>query len=197
MLKPMITLAATHTHQQEIKKSRFIAFASPAGSVEEALQFVTDNRDPKATHNTWAYKVGPLYRFDDDGEVGGTAGRQILSVIEKQGLDQVVVIVIRYYGGIKLGTGGLVRAYSSSASRCLDDAQRLEILPKTTIRCQVPFPLTGAAYNALNAFCLESRHETHTEDGLVLVLEIEESQEGDLKAALVTASRGQVLFLEG
>jgi putative IMPACT (imprinted ancient) family translation regulator len=190
----MITLTSTHTQQQEIKKSRFIAFAGPAGSVEEALDFVAHHSAPKATHNTWAYKVGPLYRFDDDGEVGGTAGRQILSVIEKQELDHLVVMVIRYYGGIKLGTGGLVRAYSSTASRCLDEAPKKEVLPVEAVEFEVPFELTGIVYHVLDRFTGAHRQEQHGPSGLTLLVEVEQAKADSLRQALVTATRGRVTF---
>ena len=84
--------------------------------------------DPQATHNCWAYRIGQQYRFSDDGEPGGTAGRPILQAIEGQGFDQVVVVVTRWYGGIKLGAGGLARAYGGCAAECLRLADRVPIV---------------------------------------------------------------------
>ncbi|RTH31961.1 IMPACT family protein, partial [Thermus scotoductus] len=104
------TLAAPVVHEETIQKSRFIAKAAPVASEEEALAFLEAQREPQATHNCYAYKLGNLYRFFDDGEPTGTAGKPILHAIEAQGLDRVVVLVVRYFGGIKLGAGGLVRA---------------------------------------------------------------------------------------
>ncbi|MFC6616804.1 IMPACT family protein [Deinococcus radiophilus] len=80
---------------------------------------------PDATHHCWAYRIGELYRFNDDGEPGGTAGAPILRAIEGQGVQHVMVIVVRYYGGVKLGTGGLVRAYGGAAAECLRTAPAL------------------------------------------------------------------------
>ena len=76
-------------------------------------------RYPDATHHCWAYRIGPAYRFGDDGEPGGTAGAPILRAIEGQGVDRVMVVVVRFYGGVKLGTGGLARAYGGTAAECL------------------------------------------------------------------------------
>ena len=112
------TLAGPCQHLEEIKKSRFLAQAAPVDTPEQALAFVRQVGDPAATHNCWAYRIGQDYRFNDDGEPGGTAGRPILQAIEGQGIDRAVVVVTRWYGGIKLGAGGLVRAYGGTAAEC-------------------------------------------------------------------------------
>ena len=118
------TLATAATHVLEVKHSRFIAQAAPATSPEAALAFLAQVADPEATHNCWAYRIGAEYRSSDDGEPSGTAGRPILAAIEGQGYDQVVAVVTRWYGGIKLGAGGLVRAYGGAAAECLRSAER-------------------------------------------------------------------------
>src|SRR3990167_6314868 len=115
-------------YREEIRKSRFLARAAPVASAAEAQAFIAAARDPSASHNCWAWKVGNQYRFSDDGEPGGTAGRPILAAIEGQAFDQVVVLVIRWYGGIQLGTGGLARAYGGSANKCLQAAPRIELV---------------------------------------------------------------------
>ena len=104
------TLAGPATFELEAKRSRFLARAAPVESPEAALAFLHEVADPQATHNCWAYRIGADYRSSDDGEPGGSAGRPILAAIEGQGVDQVMVVVTRWYGGIKLGAGGLVRA---------------------------------------------------------------------------------------
>lgn len=103
------TLAAPLVHETEVKKSRFIAHAAHAASPSAALAFVAERRDAQARHNCWAYRCGSEFRSSDDGEPSGTAGRPILSAIEGAGLDHVVVLVVRWFGGIKLGAGGLTR----------------------------------------------------------------------------------------
>lgn len=119
---------------EEIKKSRFIVNAAPVTSAEQATDFINQISDLNATHNCWAWKIGQQYRFNDDGEPTSTAGRPILSAIEGQDCDQVVVVVTRYFGGIKLGTGGLIRAYGGSASHCLQQAELIELIARITLQ---------------------------------------------------------------
>lgn len=128
------TLAIPTQLTEEIKKSRFIVNAAPVTSAEHAAQFIDSISDPNATHNCWAWKIGQQYRFNDDGEPTSTAGRPILSAIEGQDCDQVVVVVTRYFGGIKLGTGGLIRAYGGSASHCLQQATLIELIARITLQ---------------------------------------------------------------
>ncbi|XP_029124663.1 uncharacterized protein LOC109818377 isoform X2 [Cajanus cajan] len=116
------TLQDKVTFEKEIKKSKFIAIAGPISDQNSAMSFLSQVRDPRATHNCWAYKVGDQFRSNDDGEPSGTAGKPIQSAIDSSGIDRVMVVVIRHFGGIKLGTGGLVRAYGGVASECLRNA---------------------------------------------------------------------------
>jgi uncharacterized YigZ family protein len=108
--------------QLEVKKSRFLASAARLADPEDAARLIKQLSDPEARHNCWAWRVGQQYRFHDAGEPGGTAGKPILAVIDGADLDQVVVVVTRHFGGIKLGTGGLVRAYGKAASAALREA---------------------------------------------------------------------------
>ena len=85
------TLTAVCSHEEDIKKSRFVAHAAPVSSIDEAMAFFAAHSDPEATHNCWAYRIGQEYRFNDDGEPGGTAGRPILQAIEGQGMDRVAL----------------------------------------------------------------------------------------------------------
>lgn len=134
---PRYTLRTPAEARQEIKKSRFVAHAAPVGSEAEARAFIAAASDPTAGHNCWAWRIGQAYRFSDDGEPGGTAGKPILAVIDGQGLDQVAVLVSRWFGGILLGTGGLVRAYGGTAGLALRDADRLELIETiaATLEC--------------------------------------------------------------
>ncbi|MEO7916289.1 MAG: YigZ family protein, partial [Dokdonella sp.] len=113
------TLAAFAELSQEIRKSRFVARAAAIDTVAAAIAFIESASAADAGHNCWAYRIGDDYRFNDDGEPGGTAGRPILAAIEGQGLDGVAVVVSRWFGGIKLGAGGLMRAYGRCAAECL------------------------------------------------------------------------------
>ncbi|OCG11913.1 IMPACT family protein [Gilliamella apicola] len=128
------TLAIPTELTEEIKKSRFIVNAAPVTSADQAAKFIDTISDPNATHNCWAWKIGQQYRFNDDGEPTSTAGRPILSAIEGQDCDQVVVVVTRYFGGVKLGTGGLIRAYGGSTSHCLQQATLIELIARITLQ---------------------------------------------------------------
>jgi uncharacterized YigZ family protein len=187
----MITLAAPHREEQEIKKSRFIAVARRADTPEEAAAVVAATRDPEATHSCWAYRVGDAYRSSDDGEPGGTAGRPILAAIDAQRLDHVVVVVIRFYGGVKLGAGGLARAYGGTAASCLRQAQRLEVLPTIAVTVRAPFDAVGAVYGLLDRHAAVRRAERYLETGLALDVEVEAARLDELKAALGDATRGR------
>ena len=142
MSDTLSTLVAPCRYREEIKKSRFLAIAGPVASSEQALAFLGDVADPDATHNCWAFRIGQDYRFNDDGEPGGTAGRPILQAIEGQGVDAVMVVVTRWYGGIKPGAGGLVRAYGGTAPECLRRAARVPIAPLARLApsCRVRAP---------------------------------------------------------
>ena len=128
-----------YEYEEDIKRSRFLALAAPANSAEEALAFIEKHSVPDATHNCWAYKIGEEYRFNDDGEPGGTAGRPMLQAIEGQECDRTVVLVIRWFGGVKLGTGGLIRAYGGVAASCLRLAPKSPIVALETIRCSCAY----------------------------------------------------------
>lgn len=149
------TLKERATFEKEIKKSKFIAIAGSISDEQSAFSFLSQVRDPRATHNCWAYKVGDQYRSNDDGEPSGTAGKPIHSAIESSGIDRVMVVVIRYFGGIKLGTGGLVRAYGGVASECLRNAPTCLVKSKVRMGVEVPFDLMGVLYHQLQHFQVE------------------------------------------
>ncbi len=128
-----------------IHHSRFIACLAPAGSVEEARAFVKSIQDrfPDATHHVPAYLIGHgnsvTAHCNDDGEPSGTAGRPALAVLQGSGLGDVVVVVIRYFGGTKLGTGGLVRAYGDAVREVLKKVQIAEIIETSLIRVDLDY----------------------------------------------------------
>ncbi|MDD5309806.1 MAG: IMPACT family protein [Deltaproteobacteria bacterium] len=187
----MITLAARHRFETEVKRSRFIALAAPAASPEEALAFLGEARDENATHNCWAYKVGALYRFSDDGEPSGTAGRPILGAIESQGVDHVMVVVVRHFGGIKLGTGGLARAYGGAAAECLRTAPRIEVKPRVTVRVKAPFDATGAIHSLFDRFDAHKRGEDYGANGATFEVELAEDALPSFEHAVADATRGR------
>ncbi len=137
-----------------INKSRFIGYAMPVETEEEALDFIetikTKHRD--ATHNVYAYVLGKdsnTQRFSDDGEPSGTAGIPVLEVIKKEGLRNTVVVVTRYFGGIKLGTGGLIRAYTKGAKIGLDAGIIIDMVLHTKIKIRIDYTLYGKIENYL------------------------------------------------
>ncbi|GJS09599.1 IMPACT family protein [Tanacetum coccineum] len=146
-------------------------------------------QDPRATHNCWAYKVGNQYRSNDDGEPSGTAGKPIHSAIENSGLDRVMVVVIRHFGGIKLGTGGLVRAYGGVATECLKSAPTRLIKSQVPMGVEVSFDLLGVVYHQLQSFKAEDIKQDYDtgKDGITMVtFKISFDQAEALEEALKT-----------
>ncbi|HHZ07587.1 MAG TPA: YigZ family protein, partial [Rhizobiales bacterium] len=107
----MFQLTRPATFEQAVKKSRFLATAIPVADEDEAKAAIAAHAHADASHNCWAWRIGAAYRFSDDGEPGGTAGKPILAAIDGQSVDRVAVVVTRWFGGVLLGSGGLVRAY--------------------------------------------------------------------------------------
>lgn len=188
------TLATPAAFALEARHSRFLARAAPAGTAEAALAFLAEVRDPAATHNCWAYRIGAAYRSSDDGEPAGTAGRPILAAIDGQGCDRVMVVVTRWYGGIKLGAGGLVRAYGGAAAECLRTAQRIPLLAMRTLQLQAGFDDLGAVHAALAGFGAEKLEESFTADGLRLRVSLPADRAAALRAHLRDASRDRIRF---
>lgn len=189
---PFVTLATPHRHDAVVENSEFLAFAGRADTPEEALAQLAALREryPDATHHCWAYRIGPAYRFSDDGEPGGTAGAPILRATEGQGVDHVMVVVVRYYGGVKLGTGGLVRAYGGTAAECLRTAPRLEVRPRQTLTVSVPFEHLSALYHLLGTFNTARGEETYTASGVTLPVQVYPEDAAAFAQALRDATRG-------
>lgn len=156
MLIPYRTVGHYGEAEWEIQKSRFISYVARVESEEAAQAFIEQIRKKHwdATHNCSAYIVGPrgeLQKADDDGEPSGTAGRPILEVIKKQNLTETVIVVTRYFGGIKLGAGGLIRAYGKSASEGVKAAGIIErqLFRRIAVTCD--YGLLGLLENNLRS----------------------------------------------
>lgn len=184
------TLAAPATLTQEIRKSRFVAQACPVESPEAALAFVARISDATATHNCWAYRIGQLYRFNDDGEPAGTAGKPMLQAIDGRRLDRVVVVVTRWFGGIKLGAGGLARAYGGCASECLRLAAKTEIVALATVEFALPFAVVPLLHARLAELHARKLGERYAADGVVLRVALPVERVAALRALLADATRG-------
>jgi len=191
----MLTLFQKNSCEVEIKKSRFIAIAQRADSPEEARDQLNCVRNDDANHNCWAYKIGDEYRFYDDGEPGGTAGRPILAAIEGQGVDHVMVVVIRYFGGIKLGAGGLVRAYGGTAAKCISTAEKKEIVPMIVGKLKVPFDAIGVLYPILEKYNCNKLGETYEDCGLAMTIELKQSDSPAFANSLRDATRGTANYI--
>ena len=145
-LKPYKTARAASETEFTVNKSRFIGRCFPVSSEEEALARLDEIRKlhHDATHNCWAYNLrGGIMRFSDDGEPGGTAGMPIMDTLIRSETLDTIIIVTRYFGGILLGSGGLVRAYSKSASDALSSAGVLQMLPCSEIEFFVDYSRYG------------------------------------------------------
>lgn len=164
------TLQGVATWEVEIRKSRFIARAGSVSSPDAAMAFLQRVKDPNATHNCWAYRVGSAYRFSDDGEPSGTAGRPMLTAIERQGIDHVMVVVTRFFGGIKLGAGGLARAYGGVTATCIQRAEKRPLEELAEAIVSVPFALTGQAYGLVDRLEVSRRDERFTAEGAVFTV---------------------------
>jgi uncharacterized YigZ family protein len=139
------TLHVPVHHELIIKKSRFIACVQPMADRAGAQKVVAQLRaeHPGAAHVCWALLAGGQSAAVDDGEPSGTAGRPMLDVLRHQDLEGVLATVVRYFGGVKLGAGGLVRAYTDSVAQALLTAEKIAIIRQRTLRCAVSYPLEG------------------------------------------------------
>lgn len=191
MSDPLHTLVVACRHGEDIKKSRFLAQAAPVRTPAQALDFVRQVSDPAATHNCWAYRIGQDYRFNDDGEPGGTAGRPILQAIEGQGIDQAVVVVTRWYGGIKLGAGGLARAYGGTAAECLRRAERVPIVTMARLAIACDFAELALLKARLRELEAEVLDEQFGADGAMLHIQLPEQRVAEAQVRVVDISRGR------
>ncbi|MBQ8150265.1 MAG: YigZ family protein, partial [Clostridia bacterium] len=155
-MKGYKTLLKSASDEVIINKSRFIGYAEPVKTVEEALAFLdrirTKHKD--ATHNCYAYIIGQnagIMRYSDDGEPGGTAGMPIIEVMKARGVVDCAVVVTRYFGGVLLGAGGLVRAYSHTCAIALNAAQVCEMHPTETWMFEVAYPLWDKVQHTLKS----------------------------------------------
>ena len=175
------------------KKSRFMGFIKPVTTEEEALAFIREKQKKywDATHNVYAYVLngGNLCRFSDDGEPQGTAGIPVLDVLRKEGLTDCVVVVTRYFGGILLGAGGLVRAYSHGAKIAVDAGGVVEMR-----RCLLgEITCDYSQYGWIPAFLAEegaTATDTAFGESVTVCFSVPQEGRGHLEAAIVDRSNG-------
>ena len=194
------TVAKEASAEQVIDRSRFIAHIASAYSKEEADAYIAGIRAQykDATHNVPAFIVGEkseLKWTSDDGEPQGTSGPPMLQMLEREGLTNVVCVVTRYYGGIKLGTGGLVRAYTSSAKLALEAAGIHTVRDVTRMTVKIPYTLLGKLQNLEKSESFRIEDTLYTES-VTLMLSMDLEDEERVKALLMEVSAGTAEIAE-
>ncbi|PIT71868.1 YigZ family protein [Limnohabitans sp. G3-2] len=190
-------LARPAHHELVVKKSRFIACVESVSGREAAVARVTQLKaeHPDAAHVCWALMAGGQSAANDDGEPGGTAGRPMLEVLRHQDLEGVMASVVRYFGGVKLGAGGLVRAYTDAVAQALLTAQKVALIPQAHLACSLPYALEGWVRRELEQAQAQLTGVTHGH--LVgMAFELPEAQVAALKERLNEGGRGQLLWLD-
>jgi len=188
--------------EQTIRRSRFLALADHAPTPEAAAALVASARreHPDARHHCWAFRAGdpggsPREGMSDDGEPRGTAGRPILEVLRGSGIGELVVVVVRYYGGIKLGTGGLARAYSGTARLALDVLDTGWKVPLTAVAIRLPFELESLLRRILADRGLPEPEPEYGQE-VTIRLTVPCSALPELTARVTEASRGRARLEE-
>ena len=190
----MLTLAAAISTDVTIRQSRFVTHAAPVEDLASTLVFFDTVADPAASHNCWAWKLDHSQRFNDDGEPASTAGKPILAAIDARELCRVMVVVTRYFGGTKLGVGGLIRAYSGCAAHCLDQGSIVEIHPTSRYIVEAGFEWTGQVYRLLETCSAVRGEERYTASGVCLEFELRNDRLRKLQTLLRDATRGNALL---
>ena len=152
-----------------VEKSTFIGYAKPIKTEEEAIEFINEikKKHKDATHNVWAYTIGEnmnIQRYSDDGEPQGTAGIPTLEVIKKEDLRDVVVVVTRYFGGIKLGAGGLVRAYTKGAKVGIEAGIVIEKVKYSEVKIKIEYTQLGRIQNEIMNLGFKVKDTIYSED---------------------------------
>lgn len=195
-MKGYKTLLKSASDEVIINKSRFIGYAEPVKTVEEALAFLdrirTKHKD--ATHNCYAYIIGQnagIMRYSDDGEPGGTAGMPIIEVMKARGVVDCAVVVTRYFGGVLLGAGGLVRAYSHGCAIALNAAQVCEMHPTEKWMFEVSYPLWDKVQHTLKALPVRMESTEFT-TAVAFELSVKSADSEQVRAELVRVTDGRI-----
>jgi len=187
------TLARAYASELLIKKSRFIGSVAPVQDRAEAVQIVEGLRiaHPGAAHVCWALMAGGHSAAVDDGEPSGTAGRPMLDVLRHQDLDGVLATVVRYYGGVKLGAGGLVRAYTDAVAQALVGAERQPIVRVVRVSCSLPYAAEGGVRRAADTLGVMLESAEHGE-AVEMVFSVASDAADAFRSAVVEVTQGQV-----
>jgi len=185
------TLAGPASFEEMLQKSRFLARAWPITSVAAAHEQIALCTLEDASHHCWAYRFGDQYRWADAGEPSGSAGRPILQAIDGQAVSQCLVVVTRWFGGIKLGVGGLVRAYGGCAAECLRLSVRRPLVDLCRIRIEVSFAHESLLRQALSDLHGQIVEDQYGDDGFACVVELPAVNQPALMLRLTDATRGR------
>lgn len=197
----MLSLARRGEATLRIKGSRFLAFALPAGSEEEARREIESFEAcyPDASHCCYAYRftspAGSLERSSDAGEPAGSAGAPILSALQGRNLENVLVVVVRYFGGIKLGVGGLVRAYRDAAAAAIAAGEIVERARTRRLELRVPIAWAGETTSQVARLAGTIVSETYGEEAL-FVISIGEDDMEELRTRIDNLTRGAASWRE-
>ena len=191
-----LTLAAPVHSELIIKKSRFIGCVQPMADRASAQKVVADlwAQHPGARHVCWALLAGGQSAAVDDGEPSGTAGRPMLDVLRHQDLEGVLATVVRYFGGVKLGAGGLVRVYTDAVAQALLQAEKVPIVRLATLRCVVPYAMEGLLRRELDATGASLQAVAHGQ-AVELCFSLPEEAAAALRARLAEAGQGRIEWL--
>lgn len=191
------TVKETGESELIIKKSRFIGHVARAVTEEEAMTFINQvkQRHPSATHNCSAYLIGEhdqIQKANDDGEPSGTAGFPMLEVLKKQNLKDTVVVVTRYFGGVKLGGGGLIRAYGSSVSHVLKETGIVERRLHHLMKATMDYTWLGKVENELHLSPYPFSHMDYTEEVSAFVY-VPSSEEDNFRKWIANLTNGKAI----
>ena len=187
------TVARAARHEETIKGSRFLALAREIEDPDDGAAWRDRIREtyPDASHHCSAWRVGERYGADDDGEPGGTAGRPMLEVLLKRDLDHVAVICVRWFGGTKLGAGGLIRAYGGTTAKALDAAGAREVPDLARLRLHVGFEHHSTLHRLLDDWPDVTKGEpVFAPDGVSVPVTVRASDVERLQARLADATSG-------
>ncbi|HPZ07399.1 MAG TPA: YigZ family protein [Candidatus Eremiobacteraeota bacterium] len=182
------------------KGSKFIAYSYPVSNTEDADNIIRDLRKKfhDATHVCFAYRIGDgeekFIRFNDDGEPAGTAGKPIYQEIIRRSLFNTLVAVVRYFGGVKLGKGGLQRAYSSSARDVLDISDTITIELKKEISLSIPFNFIGDVINLISPMGIKIISQDYSAEGVSMLLSVPVGKVENFRKTLIEKSTGKISF---
>jgi uncharacterized YigZ family protein len=192
-----LTLAQPAHSELVIKKSRFIGCvqAVPDRAAAQAVVAQLRIEHPSATHVCWAFLAGGQSAANDDGEPGGTAGRPMLEVLRRQELEGVLATVVRYFGGVKLGAGGLVRAYTDAVAQALLTASKVPLQKMLSLRCAVPYAMEGMVRRELQHAGAALGEVIHG-DEVAFSFAIADAQAPPLVARLNESGQGLLQWLD-